>query len=156
MESLAPLAPFYFFIYWFFVLVLTFSQYNNISKQSYIVVARKFDYRPIILLSAFIVLFFGLRPTQGVAQYFGDTVNYAASYEWMSMTGRYSLDDKLSSDWLFHIIQYQCSQSIDVHLFFLLMMFLYVVLAYIGCKKIDISHGALLMLFWFGSFQFFQ
>ena len=155
MELLHPFAQYYYFVYWFIVMLMTIRQFNTMKKCSgYGVIQRSYDYRPIILFSLFYIIFFGLRP---ISKFFGDTGIYASQYSLLANYGVFDLEgtEELSSDWLFSLIQKFCASTIDVHLWFMLMMCCYIIPMYKGCKQIDVIHGALLMLFCIGSFQFY-
>lgn len=158
MDFLAPIAQLYYPIYWFIVLLMTINHFQMVSKTGkYNIMEKMYSYRPIVLFSIFFVIFYGLRPVvYGLGIYFGDTNNYAGVYEQLKYTGDFMENyGAADSDWLFYLIEKICSQIMDVHLWLLLMMVLYIVPMYEGCKRIDIRHGALLMLFCLGSFQFY-
>jgi hypothetical protein len=63
--------------------------------------------------------------------------------------------EDIDSDWLFYTIEKFCAEIMDVHLWFMLMMCCYIIPMYKGCKQIDVKHGALLMLFSIGAFEFY-
>ena len=135
---LGPFAPYYYFVYWLIVLIMTIKQFNVMqSKPGYAVIGQKYNYNKVFLLSVFFVLVYGFRP---VTFEFGDSVNYAKGY---------------ASDWLFNDFMYISAQLMDVHIFFAICMFLYIVMMYKGCKKLDHTHGALLILFYYGTFEFY-
>ena len=155
MEFLLPFAQYYFFVYWFLVMLMTIRQFNTMKKcQGYEVIQRQFDYRPIVVFLLFYIIFFGLRP---ISKFFGDTGIYASQYALLENFGVFNHQgtEELSSDWLFSLIQKFCAATIDVHLWLMLMMCCYIIPMYKGCKQIDVVHGALLMLFCLGSFQFY-
>ena len=152
------LAPYYYFVYWFIVLLMTVSRFNDIRRcPAYSVIHKRENYQPIKVFSIFYVLFFGLRPIAYGTGYFGDTVNYARRYELLQQFGVFNQQgsDDVGSDWLFNTLMRSCAQVIDVHLFFTICMFVYIVMMYAGCKKIDSRHGATLMLFCVGAFEFY-
>lgn len=156
MEFLAPFAQYYFFVYWFVVMLLTVKQFYTIHNYPrYAVIEHSFDYRPLLLFSVFFIILFGLRPISG--RYFGDTRVYANRFEMLQNYGILNADgsDDVGADWLFDIILKVCVEIMDVHLWLLLLMCCYIILIYKGCKKIDRKHGALLMLFCIGSFEFY-
>lgn len=156
MEFLAPFAEYYYYVYWFVVMLMTVKQFNIINKYpKCAVIERSFDYQPLLLFSVFFIIFYGLRPVH--TGLMGDTVNYANTYELLQNFGVFNMEggDEIGSDWLFYSIQRFCAQTMDVHLWFMLMMCCYIIPMYKGCKQIDIKHGALLMLFCIGSFEFY-
>lgn len=155
MDFLTPFAPYYYFLYWLIVLLLTLNMFNvMIGKPSYAVIGWKYSYQPVFVLSVFFVLFYGLRP---FAIEFGDTVNYVKGYELMRDYGVLNMQgpEGASSDWLFKSLMYICAQLMDAHFFFLICMLLYIAMMYIGCKTIDYAHGAILILFCYGTFEFY-
>ena len=155
MEFLYSVADYYYFVYWFVVLLMTVKQFNTINKYPrYMVVERTFDYQPILIFSVFFIIFYGLRPMHYC---FGDTVNYKKTYELLQTFGVFDADgtEERESDWLFYYIQRFCAEIMDIHLWFLLMMCCYIIPMYKGCKQIDKKHGAMLMLFCVGAFEFY-
>lgn len=155
MEFLAPLAPYYYFIYWFIVMLLTVSWFNSMRRKSeYEVIENQDVYRPIIAFITFYIIFFGFRPN---ADCFGDTGVYASKYELLQNFGVFDMQgtEDVGSDWLFNMLMRTCAQVIDVHFFFSIVMFFYITMMFGGCKKIDNQHGALLMLFCIGAFCFY-
>lgn len=156
MEFLAPFAEYYYFVYWFVVMLMTVKQFNTINKYPrYAVIERSFDYQPMLLFSIFFIILYGLRPVNTGC--FGDTVNYRKTYELLQNYGASTLDGlgKVESDWLFYNIQKFCVEIMDVHMWLMLMMCCYIIPIYKGCRQIDKKHGALLILFCIGAFEFY-
>lgn len=124
---------------------------------SYAVIQKRENYQPIVLFSVFYILFFGLRPLAYDTGVFGDSGVYAVKYQNLQEFGVFSTQgsEDAGKDWLFFIFMRSCAQVMDVHFFFAFIMFIYIVMMYEGCKKMDIRHGAFLMLFCIGSFQFY-
>ena len=156
-------APYYFFIYWFVVMLITFSKFNNMrSLKGYTVIPQRDYYKPLIIFSVFYILFFGLRP---VSHAFGDTTIYADGYKVMQNYGVYSLinnhdgsfeaSQSAGSDWLFYSVMFLCAQVMSVNFFFLIVMIFYITMMFLGCRKLDYKHGATLMLFCIGAFSFY-
>lgn len=157
MEFLLPFAEYYYFVYWFVVMLMTIKQFNTINKYPrYEVIERSVDYKPLLLFSIFFTIFYGLRPISG--RYFVDTANYAASYDMLQNFGVFNIQgsEDMAKDWLFFAIEKCCAQIMDVHLWLMLMMCCYIIPMYMGCKQIDKKHGALLMLFCIGAFEFYS
>lgn len=157
------LAPYYFIIYWFFVMLITISKYNSMRFQKgYTVISLRDNYTPLILFSVFYILFFGLRPASPV---FGDSYIYRSTYEVMQRYGAYFLhidsggsvdvSESAGSDWIFYTVMFLCAQVMSVNFFFVIVMFFYITMMYQGCKKLDVKHGATLMLFCIGAFSFY-
>ncbi len=140
-------------------MLMTVKQFNTIYRYPrYGVIKRSFDYHPLLMFSVFFTFIFGLRPVHGVAAYFGDTGNYAGKYERYQNFGVFKADGSVDggADWLFTVIEKICAEIMDVHLWLLLMMCLFIIPTYKGCNQIDKKHGALLMLFCIGSFIFYS
>lgn len=156
-------APYYFFVYWFIVLLMTVSVFNRFqSKQNYAVIYTKDNYNSIVLFCIFFILFFGLRP---VSNLFGDTVMYNARYRVMQEYGLSSLyihqdgsvdaSQSAGSDWVFYSVMFLCSKVMSVNFFFLIVMYFYIIMMFWGCRRLDYKHGATLMLFCIGAFSFY-
>ena len=149
-------ALYYYPIYWFIVLLMTVNRFNSMRRMpAYSVIEKHDAYGPILLFMVFYILFFGLRPIHWV---FGDTTSTAKSYELMHEHGVYNTygDEVANKDVIFRTFMFQCAQVIDVHSFYLIIMFFYIVLMFAGCRKIDYRHGAVLMLFCIGAFEFYS
>lgn len=153
---MTELLPYYYFIYWFFVFLLTFRFFYDIVKQKGCTILYKKDnYVPLLIFSIFYILFFGFRPVSG--QYFTDMSVYANNYTNFQVFGTaVAVDaDSFDSDWLFFAFMKFCSHVMDMHLWFAIMMYFYIAMMFFGCRRIDINHGALLMLFSIGAFEFY-
>lgn len=156
-------APYYFLIYWFVVMLLTMAMFVRLeSKQDNIPMRGNDIYKPLIAFCIFFVLFFGLRPVSIV---FGDTVIYNAGYKVMQNYGVFSIQlyddgtadvsESAGSDWLFYSVMFLCAQVMSVNFFFLIVMYFYIAMMFLGCRKLDYKHGATMMLFCIGAFSFY-
>ena len=156
-------APYYFFIYWFVVLLITISKYINMrSLKGYTVISQKDNYTPLVIFSVFYILFFGFRP---ISDLFGDTVVYNRFYNEIQNYGVYNIivnadnsvdvSESTGRDWIFYSVMLLCAQMMSVNFFFVIVMFFYITMMYQGCTKLDYRHGATLMLFCIGAFSFF-
>ncbi len=147
-------APYYFSIYMYVVMLFTLYKYSIMwNLPGYSVLYQRDNYKPMILFSLFFILLFGLRP---ISNAFGDTVNYDATYKVFQTYG--NIDEtpaEMESDWMFYHFMALCSQVIDVSSFFVIVICLYVSLMFAGCRKIDLRHGATLMLFCIGAMSFY-
>ena len=160
---MAEFAPYYIYIYWLFVMLITLAKFGRLnSLKGETLVYQKDNYMPLILFSAFYVLFFGLRP---VSSAFADTTIYNAIYKVMQNYGVYGINiqndgtiniiESAGSDWVFYSVMFLCAQVMSVNFFFLIVMYFYVVMMFQGCSKIDYKHGATLMLFCYGALSFY-
>ena len=158
MDFLASIAPYYYFVYWLLVMMLTVNYFNLLNRyHGDVVINRKYDYKSLVIFSSFFILFFGLRPLVYGNGLFGDTMNYHRTYTLIQDFGVFNMqgDTEASKDPLFYALMYSCAQIMDAHLFFTICLFLYVVLMFYGCRNIDSPHGVLLMLFCYGAFEFY-
>ncbi len=141
----------YYPVYMYSLLFLTIGYTASISKYGTFLIQRNTN-QPLVLIYIFLfVLLVGLRPISGY--YFGDTSNYAQSYN-LFVNGilQYNPDSK---EWFFNWLMYQCSQVMDVHGFFLLVEILYVSPVLWACKKLVPNHALLMFLVCMGAFSFF-
>ncbi|WP_299216930.1 EpsG family protein [uncultured Aquimarina sp.] len=89
-----------------------------------------------------VILYLGLRPING--HYFGDTINYATHY-YRYILGGEILSDK---DIFFHVFMKFCAGIVNIHIFFVICMFLYVYPLFRISKK-------LFKEYWFYAFFMF-
>ena len=136
------------------ILLTTYRFFEIKSLSGYSVLYQREDNKPIVIFSLFFILLFGFRP---ISMVFWDTVNYDYTYKVLQTYGTTlgDLPAEFDSDWLFYHFMALCAQVIDVHYFFVIVMYFYVVMMYTGCRKIDLRHGATLMLFCIGAFSFY-
>ena len=156
MEFLKPFAEYYYLVYWVIVMVMTISQFNAIKGlKGYEILSRHNDYRPIIVFVIFYIIIFGFRP---ITNGFGDTVVYNNSFQLLRNYGVFDMQgtESRSSDALFYAFQKLCAMTVDVHVWFASIMFFYIIMMFLGCRKINYHHGALLMLFCIGTFEFYS
>lgn len=149
-------APYYYFVYWFVVMLFTIHKFDDIYRcRNYVVLYRSDYYIYLFILLVFLILFLGFRPISGA--YFGDTSNYAATYRILQNTGVFDMSEAggSNSDWLFSLVMFLCSQVTSVSVFFTIAVFFYLVIMYMGCRKIDTRHGMTLMLCCMGAFSFY-
>lgn len=154
---MAEFASYYYLVYWFVVMLMTVSKFNTMRRwPSYAVIQKRDDYQPLVLFSVFYILFFGLRPVVNDGT-FGDTGPYANKYELLQNYGVFDMQgsEDVGSDWIFGTLMRSCAQVMDVHFFFTIVMFFYIVMMFAGCRKLDNCHGATLMLFCIGAFEFY-
>lgn len=132
------------------------SQYGSVRKiQGHNFVNRYFSYRPIVLFVTIFFVIFGFRP---LSPYLGDTSNYGKQYKVLQTFGVFDSyeSDVIKSDYLFYYFRRFCALlSVDVHVWLASIMLFYLTMMFLGCKKIDYRHGAILMLFCLGSFVFY-
>lgn len=137
-------------IYLYSLLLLTLGYTFAISRYGISFIQRNTN-QPLLLV--YILLFTILTGLRPISVYFGDTVNYAQSYNFF--VNGILLYNPDSSEWLFEWLMYQCSQGMDVHSFFLLIEILYVIPVLWACKKLVPNHALLMFLVCMGAFSFF-
>lgn len=140
----------YYPIYIYTLLFLSILYSLSVSSDNVNLIYKNTNNSILYLYVGIFTFLVGLRP---VSPYFGDTVNYALSYNaFVNGTLKLDLD---SSEWLFNWMQYACSKIMDVHGFFLVVEILYVIPVLIACKRLASNHAIFMMLFCMGAFSFF-
>ena len=141
----------YSFIYIFSTWLFSLAEGERIKRlpDQYIFDRENFS-KAVVILMVFLIFFMGFRP----GSVGGDTGHYMSEYDQMTY-GFYVLDDDLS-DWLFYNFQFVCAKIMPVSLFFLLVDFLYVFLAYLACRRFLWNNATWLFLFAMGAFSFFS
>lgn len=142
----------YYPVYIYSLLFLTIGYANTISRYGTSLVQRNTNQPFVLLYILLFVVLVGLRPIS--EYYFGDTSNYAQSYN-LFVDGVVSYDPT-SKEWAFAWLMYHCSQLMNVHGFFLLIEFLYVLPVLWVCKKFVPNHAVLMFLVCMGAFSFFS
>lgn len=148
------LATYYHPFLMIIILLMTINKYYVISRyHGYDVMKMRDNRKSMLLFLCFFVLAYGFRPLEG----FGDTANYAKSFMFMHDFNTYNSygDMNPGKDVVFNTLMFSCAQVFDVHFFFFIIMLLYTVPMYIGCKKLDNRHVSTMMLFCIGGFIFY-
>lgn len=141
----------YYPVFIYSLLLLSFGYSIFLSGQN-ITLYRQNSNSNVLLIYIFCFIFFvGLRPISGY--YFGDTSNYARSYD-AFVSGAKMLNSE-TKEWVFEWMQYQCSKIMDVHGFFLLVEILYIIPVLWACYRFVPNHYILMFLFCMGAFSFF-
>lgn len=142
----------YYPVFIYSLLLLTIGYSVSISKYGTSLIQRNTN-QPLGLIYIFLfVLLVGLRPISGY--YFGDTANYAQSYNlFANGIQQYAPDSK---EWFFEWLMYHCSQIMGVHGFFLVVEVLYILPVLWACKKLVPNHALLLFIACMGAFSFFS
>lgn len=96
----------------------------------------KGDYRWSLLLSILLALWIGTRPTDAIGMGYGDSVNYARTYELMAANDLSLSTVVFGSEWLWQLMMIVCIQcSLDVSSFFLIVAVGYVMTATWAMKR---------------------
>lgn len=144
-------ASFYHPIFLYLILVLTFISCSKVSSLGFNRINRNNDsIIPAFLLCMILAVFIGVRPLTGM--YFGDTANYAYSYNFMKSGMVMPHDD---GEWIWGHFMYFCAQRMDVTLFFTI-----VDLGYFGCtlwasRRLAKGNVWIMVLFNLAAFSFF-
>lgn len=142
----------YYPVYIFSLLFLTIGYANTIFRYGTSLVQRNTNHPLVLVYILLFVVLVGLRPISW--HYFGDTVNYARSYD--SFVNGVTSYDLTSKEWAFAWLMYHCSRLMNVHGFFLLVEILYVLPVLWACKKFVPNHALLMFLVCMGAFSFFS
>lgn len=102
------------------------------------------------VLAVLLILYMGLRPISGV---FGDTINYAASFE------RYKqipMSWVWGGDWLYYNLMHLFARNSNIHTFFLMCSFLYVFPLWLAMNRIFKDYSYLPFLIIIAMFSFWD
>lgn len=130
---------------------LTLLYFAQLSKPRLYGYEQKRQYGIMLIYAILFIVVVGLRPISG--HYFGDTVNYARSYESMKGLPLGSIMEE--GEWIFNGFMWYAAQHIPVQYFFLIIEILYVVPLVIACKKLVPNNPNVMLLFCMTAFSFF-
>lgn len=119
---------------------------GNVLKQN----VAEFNAGWGFILAVLIIIYMGSRPIHYV---FGDTVNYAASFERYSGT---SFVWQWEGEWLFHNLMHWFARNSNVHLFFLVCSVFYVLPLWIAMHRMFKNYSYIPFLVIIGMFTFWQ
>lgn len=97
-----------------------------------------------------LTLYMGLRPISG--HYFGDTANYAVTY-YLMQAGE---NPKIEKDYMFNYFMKWCSNFMNIHSFYLLLDFLYILPYVLFSKKYFKRYWFFAMFMFISSFSFWS
>ena len=117
--------------------------FDNNDEQSI-----NFFYTLGYLVVIMLLFYMGLR--QVTVSYFGDTFNYARAYNLLQK----GITVKIKDDYLFNYLMKFCSGIIDVHTYFLLLDFLYILPCFLFCQKYFQKYWFFAMFTFLCSFSF--
>lgn len=137
------------FLYSLLLLSLGYSIF--IANQNVGFILTKTNSNVILIYILLFIVLVGLRPLSGY--YFGDTANYAVDYSSYE-NGR--LLDPDAKEYVFAWLMYQSAKIMDVHGFYLLVEFFYIIPVLWACYKFVPNHYILMFLFCMGAFSFFS
>lgn len=129
--------------------ILTIYYYSQL-QQGIGLNNKKRGYGIMLFYAIAFIIVVGLRPVSGF--YFGDTGNYAVGFEHLQGTPFFDVEDER----IFHYLTWFCAQTVDVHVYFLIVEILYIVPVLIACKKISPTNPEVMMLFFMTAFSFFS
>ena len=132
------------------ILVLSINSFVILSrKNTNMLLNRNRSQLLVYFYSILFIIVVGLRP---ISPAFGDTVNYAQTYERFSLIAERIISSK---DMLFYSLMWFCSQHMEVQGFFLIVEIFYVVPIAIACYRLLKKNADLGLLFYFAAFSFF-
>lgn len=109
-----------------------------------------------LLLSLLLAYWIGSRPVTAIGLGYGDTVNYAHSYQLMQANDLSLLNVSLGGEWLWQLLMVACIQcKLDVNGFFLIVAYGYVMTATWAMKKILPTRPYLGFLFLISSLMYY-
>lgn len=106
-----------------------------------------------VVLMLLLTLYIGLRPIRGV---FGDTVNYASTFQGYMDDGRPFYWENLGSEWLFYNALHFFAKFADIHTFFLLCAAVYVVSLWSAMDRIFKNYNFIPFLVLVSMFTFWN
>ena len=143
-------APYYSIIYLYSVILLTILSLQYIPN-SYSGIRRGHNNLVLTLLICLVyALWLGGRPLSGI--YFGDTGNYAWSFDYLKIRGEMPLDEK---EWIWHCFMYICTQYVDVHTYLTIIAIGYFGFTLWACRRLASNNVLVCVLFCFGALSFY-
>ena len=119
------------------------------GKNANLLVYRKRKQWGILLYAFLFIVIVGFRP---VSYAFGDTINYARTFEKFSSISEIDFSSK---DTLFYLFMWRCSKVMSVHWFFFIIEILYVVPLILACYRLFKNGMDLSLVFTLSAFSFF-
>lgn len=113
------------------------------------------DYSKGAFIFTLLLIFcIGLRPINipGVGVYFGDTINYYRSFEFIANGGHY----EAWSDPIFGLLTEFCARYISAQAYFFILAALYILPIYFACRRINFNQTFILLLGIVTSMLFFS
>lgn len=145
-------AAYYHIVYLYLIIILTFCALSGIGGKSYYQIKRGTNnFFFALILSLILAIWLGHRPVSGF--YFGDTSNYALTFDLMKYG--ISVPGKDSGEWVWNGIMYACAQVMDVSSFFTLVDLGYFGFTLWACRRFTPNNVLISLLFTFGALSFF-
>lgn len=143
-------AEYYKYIYLYSVICLTLFSLSAISNN-YNSIKRGYNNFTIALIICIgYAIWLGGRPISSI--YFGDTGNYAWSFDYLKNHGEMPLGEK---EWIWHCFMYICTNYIDIHEFFTIIALGYFGFTLWACKRFTPNNVLVTLLFCMGALSFF-
>lgn len=144
-------AHLYHTVFLYSVIVLTVISFSTVQRGYDRIRYESNDFIPTLLICAVYALWIGYRPISGY--YFGDTSNYALSFQLMREGRIVPADD---GEWIWDSLMHTCSQIMDVSAFFALVDIGYFGITLWACKRMTPNNVLVSMLFCMGALSFFS
>ena len=145
-------ASLYHGVFLYTVIILTFVSLSKVKSIGYNQIIRGQDnYVPALIVSLIMAIWLGMRPISGY--YFGDTSNYAHTYE-LFQSG-YMAKPEDAGEWVWVKFMFVCSQVMDVNGFFTLVDLGYFGFTLWACRRLTPNNVMVSLLFVMGAFSFY-
>lgn len=136
VNTFVPL-EYYYSVFFNSLLFVTIIVYINLFQPNSLDARKQFIKEPLRLFFILVlIIFIGTRPISGL--WFGDMRTYAGYFDFYKKN--FFIANK---DYFFYYCMYLCAKIMDVHTFFLLCAFAYIVPIYIASRR------------WFGRYAFY-
>lgn len=137
-------------VFLYSVIILTLIAFTTVQKSYDRIRYGSNNFIPTLFICAVYALWIGFRPISGY--YFGDTSNYALSFQLMREGLIVPAED---GEWVWNNLMYLCSQTMDISAFFTLVDIGYFGFTLWACKRLTPNNVLLSMLFCMGALSFF-
>lgn len=146
-------AALYHAVFLYTVIVLTFIASSKLKMASYGQIKQGQDnFALALLLSIVFAVWLGMRPISGY--YFGDTVNYAHTYNLIEIGVMEEPDD--SGEWIWNKLMFICTRIMGVSGFFTLVDLGYFGFTLWACRRLTPNNVFVSLLFVIGALSFYS
>lgn len=143
-------ANLYSTVFLYSIIILTILGFSTIRRDYNRIKQGANTFIPALLICIIFAIWLGMRPISGY--YFGDTSNYARTYNLIKIGYIGKTDD---GEWIWNHLMYACSQVMDVSAFFTLVDIGYFGFTLWACKRLTSNNVLISVLFCFGALSFY-
>lgn len=137
--------------HWLVFVICLFLYFNYSGSNNCDKLLQKNSTVPTLLLTAFLIIFMGLRP---VNYLFGDTINYAMGYKYDAGSAIFEIN--FDKEWFWSFVRFACRQSgLTVHAWFLIIEIGYLGFVFLGLRILLGENSWMAMLFFLSAFSTF-